>query len=180
MIDIEQASKVEGFVSFVNHMDVPGSNKMNIILPDEEVFVTSIAPFIGAIIGIVVAESEHAAKTAAALIKIDYEILSPSIFSIDDAISHQSYFGDELCLQKGDVDKVFVDAEHIVEDTLYMGGQEHFYMETNACMVVPLNDDKEIHVYMGAQSPTAVQELMGVVLDRDAGRIICHSSVQIP
>ncbi|CAF2744826.1 unnamed protein product [Rotaria sp. Silwood2] len=173
-IDTETASKVPGFVSFVNYIDVPGSNKTNGALPDEEVFVSSIALCIGAIIGIVVCETEHAAQMAANLVKIDYELLSPTILSIDDAIDHQSYFGDEICLQKGDVEKSFVNAEHILEDTIYIGGQEHFYMETNSCMVIPSNDDKEITLYLGTQSASSIQELTALVLGRDVSHITCH------
>lgn len=173
-IDIEAASKVAGFVSFVSYTDVPGSNKPHGSLPDEEVFVSSIALCIGAIIGIVVCETEDSAQKALNLIKIDYELLSETIFSIDDAIKHQSYFGDEICLRKGDVEKSFIDAEHILEDTFYIGGQEHFYMETNAVMVIPTNDDKEIALYIGCQSPTGIQELTALVLDRDVSQITCH------
>jgi xanthine dehydrogenase molybdopterin-binding subunit B len=111
---------------------------------------------------------------ASNLIKIDYELLFPTIFSIDDAIHHQSYFGDEICLKQGDVDKCFIDAEHILEDTFYIGGQEHFYMETNSYMVIPSNDDNEITLYSGTQSPTALQELTALVLDREVSRIKCH------
>jgi xanthine dehydrogenase molybdopterin-binding subunit B len=39
ILDIESASKVSGFVSFVSSIDVPGSNKVNGVLSDEEVFV---------------------------------------------------------------------------------------------------------------------------------------------
>ncbi|CAF2520096.1 unnamed protein product [Rotaria sp. Silwood2] len=173
-IDIEEASKVAGFVSFVNYIDVPGSNKLTGLLTDEEVFVSSVALCIGAIIGLVVCESEHGAKLASSLVKIDYDLLLPRIFSIDDAIIHQSYFDDELCLRKGDVQKVFLDAEHILEDTLYIGGQEHFYMETNSCMVIPSNDDKEIDLYVGTQNPSLTQELTALVLGRDVSHVTCH------
>ena len=163
-----------GFVSFVSYIDVPGSNKMGGILSDEEVFVSSIALCIGAIIGIVVCESEHEAELAAKLVKIEYELLSPRIFSIEDAIIHQSYFGDELCLEQGNVEKALGNAEHILEGTLFVGGQEHFYMETNSCMVIPSNDDKEIKIYLGTQSLNDIQELAALALGRDVSHIICH------
>ena len=173
-IDTEAASQVPGYVSFVTYTDVPGSNKPNGPLPDEEVFVSSIALCIGAVIGVVVCETEQAAEMAANLIQIDYELLSPTILSIEDAIQHHSYYGDDIRLQQGDVEKCFRDAEHIVEDTIYIGGQEHFYMETNSCFVIPSNDDKEVVLYLGTQSPTATQELTASVLDRDVSQIICH------
>jgi xanthine dehydrogenase molybdopterin-binding subunit B len=175
IIDIEAASKVDGFVSFVSYIDVPGLNKPNGSLPDEEVFVSSVALCIGATIGVVVCETEESAKIASNLIKIDYELLFPKILTIEDAINHQSYFGDEICLRQGDINQSFVDTNHILEGELFIGGQEHFYMETNACMVIPSNDDQEITLYMATQSPTSAQELLSLVLNRDAGRITCHT-----
>ncbi|CAF1253749.1 unnamed protein product [Rotaria sp. Silwood1] len=175
-IDIEEASKVAGFVSFVGYTDVPGSNQLDEFLPGEEVFVSSIALCVGAIIGIIVCESEHAAKLnlAASLVEIDYDLLSPRIFSIEDAIIHPSYFGDEISLQQGDLDDVFQNTEQILEDTLYIGGQEHFYMETNSFMVIPSNDDKEINIYTGRQNPTDTQEIIAFVLGRNVYHITCH------
>ncbi|CAF1603943.1 unnamed protein product, partial [Adineta ricciae] len=174
-INTERASKVPGFVSFVSHADVPGLNKPNGVLPDEEVFASSIALCVGAVIGLVVCETEESAELAASLIDIDYECLSPTILSIDDAIEHGSYFDDEFRLQQGDIEKSLKESEHCLEDELYIGGQEHFYMETNACIAIPSKDDQEMTLHVGVQSPTAAQELVALVLGRDTSRITCHT-----
>jgi len=175
-IDIEKASNVVGFVSFVSCDDVPGTNKPNGSLPDEEIFASSIVLAVGTIIGIVVCENEQAAQLACELVEIQYEQLpTKNIFSIDDAIEQQSFFGDEILLNQGNVDEIFSNAEHFVEDTIYIGGQEHFYMETNACIVIPSNDDKEIRIYTGCQSLSTLQELTAQVLDRDVSQVICQT-----
>ncbi|CAF1129230.1 unnamed protein product [Rotaria sordida] len=92
----------------------------------------------------------------------------------EDAIIHQSYFGDEISLRQGDIDDVFRNAKHILEDTLYIGGQEHFYMETNSCIVIPSNDEKEITLYAGTQDPTSAQEIIAFVLGRNVNHVTCH------
>lgn len=143
-------------------------------MPDEEILVSTTALCIGATIGLVVCQTEQAANTAAKLIQIDYEQLSPTIFSIEDAIKYESYFGDEIILRNGNAEESFTNAPHIVEDTLFIGGQEHFYMETNSAIVIPSNDDGEITIHVGTQSPTAIQELAALVLNRDVGQIKCH------
>jgi xanthine dehydrogenase/oxidase len=150
-------------------------NKAGGALADEEVFVSSVALCIGAVIGVVICETEQSAQTAAGLIQIDYELLVPTILSIEDAIRHQSYFGNEICLKNGDIDQSLVDAEHVLEGELYIGGQEHFYMETNACLVIPSNDDREIKLYLATQSPSTAQELAALVLARDLGHVTCHT-----
>lgn len=144
------------------------------MVPDEEIFVSSITPCIGAVIGIVVGETEHSAQEAANLVHIEYELLTPTIITIEDAIAHKSYFGDEHCLQQGDVEKSLAEAEHTLRGTLMIGGQEHFYMEPNCFLVIPSNDDKEIGLYFGTQDPSTAQELIASVLARDASRVTCH------
>jgi xanthine dehydrogenase molybdopterin-binding subunit B len=141
---------------------------------DEEVFVSSITPCIGAVIGVVLCETEQAAHTAANLIQIEYELLTPTIFTIEDAITHGSYLCDEQCLQQGDVDKALAEADHKLEGTLMIGGQEHFYMEPNCFLVVPSKDDKEVALYFGTQDPCAAQLRIGMALGRPANRITCH------
>ena len=154
LIDIEAASKVPGFVSFINHTDVPGSNMTGYEEYDEEVFVSSITPCIG----VVVCETEQSAQIAAKLIHIDYELLTPVILTIEDAIANESYFYKEQCIEQGDVEKVLAEAEHKLEGNLLIGGQEHFYMETNYSMVIPSNDDDEVTIYLGTQHPTKAQD----------------------
>jgi xanthine dehydrogenase/oxidase len=33
-----------------------------------------------------------------------------------------------------------------------MGGQEHFYLETNACLVVPKPEDGEMEIFASTQN----------------------------
>jgi xanthine dehydrogenase molybdopterin-binding subunit B len=159
----------------VGHTDVPGSNQLTGQLADEEVFASSIVQCVGAVIGLVVGETEEAAQTAANLIRIEYELLSPTILNIEDAIAHQSYHGDEACLRLGDIDQSLAEAEHTLEGEFHIGGQEHFYMETNVCMVIPSSDDKEVTLHLATQSPTTAQEMAAAVLARDVSRITCHT-----
>ena len=174
ILDLGAASKVPGFVSFVNHADIQGDNRTGDIVHDEEVFVSSITPCVGAIVGIVLCESEHAAYAAAHLIQIEYELLLPTIFTIDDAIAHQSYLGDERCLRQGDVDKALAEADQILEGTVAVGGQEHFYLETNCCLAIPSSDDQELTLYSSTQNPSKTQELTALALGYDANHITCH------
>lgn len=173
-IDLGAASKVPGFVQFVNHHDIPGSNSTGDVVHDEEVFVSSITPCVGSIIGVVLCETERAAHAAAHLVQIEYELLTPTIFTIEDAITHNSYLGEERRLQQGDVEKAFTEAEHVLEGTIVIGGQEHFYLETNCCMAIPSNDDQEITLYSSTQNPSKTQELTAVALGWDSNHVICH------
>jgi xanthine dehydrogenase molybdopterin-binding subunit B len=144
------------------------------VIHDEEIFISSVTPCVGSIIGVVLADNDRAASTAANLVQIEYELLQPTIFTIDDAIKHQSYLGDERCLQQGDVNKGFDEADQILKGSVCMGGQEHFYLETNCCIAVPSNDDQEITLYSSTQNPSKTQELTALALGYDVNRVQCH------
>lgn len=40
---------------------------------------------------------------------------------------------------------------------VHIGGQEHFYMETQSIRVVPKGEDREMDVYLASQDPTSTQ-----------------------
>ena len=89
-----------------------------------------IVTCVGQCIGIVVAETEQAAKLGAQSVKISYEDL-PAILSIQDAIENGSYYdewGHEVI--SGDVDAVFSQIKeevspsyHFHEADVRIGGQ---------------------------------------------------------
>lgn len=163
-----------GFVTFVNHHDIPGRNDTGDMFQDEEVFVSSVVQCIGAIIGVVLCETEREAYKAAALVQIEYELLTPIILTIDDAIQHESFLGDEQRLRHGDPQKALAEAEHTLTGTLLVGGQEHFYLETNCCMAIPSTDDQELTLYSSTQNPSKTQELAALALGIDASHVTCH------
>lgn len=40
---------------------------------------------------------------------------------------------------------------------IQLGGQEHFYMETQSMLVVPVGEETEFNVYISTQWPALVQ-----------------------
>lgn len=56
----------------------------------------------------------------------------------------------------GDLEGSFQESDGILEGTFDVGGQEHFYMETQMCVVRPGEDD-EMTVHASAQAITNVQ-----------------------
>lgn len=45
-----------------------------------------------------------------------------------------------------------------------MGGQEHFYMETQSMLVVPKGEDQEMDVYVSTQFPRYIQVTWATVV----------------
>lgn len=51
-----------------------------------------------------------------------------------------------------------------------IGGQEHFYLETNATIAVP-REDNELEVFCSTQHPSEIQKLIAYVLNIHINRV---------
>ncbi|NWX23762.1 AOXB oxidase, partial [Aegotheles bennettii] len=168
-IDASEALQVPGVVDVVTARDVPGENGK-----DEPAYAEDKVICVGQIICAVVAESLTQAKCGAEKVKIAYEDLEP-ILTIKDAIDRNSYITEERKIEKGDIEKGFKSADEIIEGSeLHVGGQEHFYLETNSVLVIPREEDKEMDVYVSTQNATDVQELVASALNLQSNKIMCH------
>lgn len=101
-------------------------------------------------IGVVVADTEAVARDAVKLVKVEYEDL-PAIYTIQDAIAAGSFFkeygGGEKVLQKGrDVDEVLAECVQVVEGDMSLGGQEHFYLEPQCAVIMPVENDEFVSI----------------------------------
>lgn len=59
----------------------------------------------------------------------------------------------------------------IVEGEIEMGGQEHFYLETQGCLVVPKIEDNEYEVYASSQAPNSIQTEVSRTVGVPANRV---------
>ncbi len=49
------------------------------------------------------------------------------------------------------------EADHVIEGEIYIGAQEHFYMEPHSVMVVPKGEDGELEIFCSTQHAAFVQ-----------------------
>ena len=61
----------------------------------------------------------------------------------------------------------------VFEGECRIGGQEHFYLETHGCLVVPRGEDNELDVYSSTQHPTETQSEIAHALGLPFSRITC-------
>uniref|UniRef100_A0A2K5J9B5 Xanthine dehydrogenase/oxidase n=1 Tax=Colobus angolensis palliatus TaxID=336983 RepID=A0A2K5J9B5_COLAP len=169
-IDISEAKKVPGFVCFISADDIPGSNITG-ICNDETVFAKDKVTCVGHIIGAVVADTPEHTQRAAQGVKITYEEL-PAIITIEDAINNNSFYGPELKIEKGDLKKGFSEADNVVSGELYIGGQEHFYLETHCTIAVPKGEAGEMELFVSTQNTMKTQSFVAKMLGVPANRIV--------
>lgn len=96
------------------------------------------------------------------------------LFSLQEAIQHKSFFKSERKLECGNVDEAFKIVDQILEGEIHIGGQEHFYMETQSMLVVPKGEDGEIDIYVSTQFPKYIQDIVAATLKLSANKVMCH------
>nr|KAF6336124.1 hypothetical protein mMyoMyo1_000773 [Myotis myotis] len=169
-IDLSKALELPGVVDVITAEDIPGTNGTE----DEKLLAVDEVLCVGQIICAVAAETDVQAKRAIEEIKITYEDLEPVIVTIEDAIKHNSFLCPEKKLEQGNIEEAFEKVDQIVEGEVHVGGQEHFYMETQRVLVIPKTEDNELDIYVSTQDPAHVQKTVSSTLNIPSNRITCH------
>ncbi|KAL9013718.1 MAG: hypothetical protein Q9173_001599 [Seirophora scorigena] len=172
-VDTSPAMDLPGVHSWVDHHDLPNpeANWWGAPNCDELFFAVDEVFSAGQPIGMVLADSAKHAEAGARAVKIHYEDL-PAIFTIEEAIAQESYFQHYRYIQKGDTERAFNEADHVFSGIVRLGGQEHFYLETQACVVIPKPEDGEMEVWSSTQNPTETQSYVAQVTGVQANKIV--------
>jgi len=137
-------------------------NLFGAIIQDELLLAEDVVSFIGHPIVVIAAESRALIRKAKAAIKLDIEELEP-VFTIDEAKRRGSFIGKTMTIKRGDVDAAFKSAKNILEGTFVNGGQDHFYLESQAALAVPGEFDQLV-VHSSTQNPSEVQDVIAHLL----------------
>lgn len=143
-------------VGYIDRHSIPiDRNLWGSVNRDEPFFATDEVYYHGQPIGMVYAATELEAQAAARAVRVEYEDL-PAILTIDQAIEARSFFHHGKELRKGaPPDKmadVFARCDRVFTGVTRVGGQEHFYLETNAAMVIPHVEDGTMEVWSSTQN----------------------------
>ncbi|KAK5112105.1 hypothetical protein LTR62_004447 [Meristemomyces frigidus] len=172
-VDPAPALDIPGVIDYVDHRDLPNekANWWGAPNCDETFFAVDEVFTAGQPIALVLATSAKVAEAGARAVRIEYEEL-PAIFTIEEAIAQDSYFDHYRYINNGDVDQAFKDADHVFTGIARMGGQEHFYLETNACVCIPKPEDGEMEVWSSTQNPSETQAYVAQVTGVAANKIV--------
>lgn len=172
-VDPEPALDLPGVAGWVDHTDVatPEANYWGAPACDETFFAIDEVFTAGQPIGMILADTAKRAEEAARAVMIEYEDL-PAIFTIEEAIEKESFFNHFRHIKKGDTEKAFAEADHVFTGITRMGGQEHFYLETNACVAVPKPEDGEMEIFSSTQNPAETQAYVSKVCGVAANKVV--------
>jgi CO/xanthine dehydrogenase Mo-binding subunit len=137
-LDTREAEAVPGVVRVLTARDVPGENAFGIAIQDQPVLCGERVRYQGDAVALVGAESLGAARAAAALVRVDYEVLEPVVdpelamrpeapaLHPGGNILHQGHF------TKGDVRAGFRASDVVIAREYDLPMMEHAYLETEA------------------------------------------------
>ena len=160
VLDPAPALKVPGVVRVLTAADVPGVNDSG-IKHDEPLFPTEIM-FHGQAVCWVLAETEDAARLGAEAMLVEYEPL-PAVLTLAEATAQESFQGSRPTLRRGDVEAGLAQAAHTFSGEFEFGGQEHFYLETNAALA-HIDESGQMFIQSSTQHPSETQEIVAHVL----------------
>jgi len=171
--DATKARRVPGVAAVLMAEDVPGQNNVGVSRHDETLFAAAEVCYFGHIVAIVVGESLKICREAAALVEVDYEVLAP-IVSIPDAIARESFHTDPHVLKRGDCVMALAAAPRKLAGEFTVGGQEHFYLETQAAWA-ELGDEGDVQITSSTQHPSEIQTILAEVLQLPRNKIVVQS-----
>ena len=161
-VQIEEAQKFPGVFAVLTFKDIPGHNQMGPVVKDEPILAENKVECIGQAVVLIAAENEDIARRAAELIRIDYERMEP-IVSIDQAMEKGELIAPPRKIERGNIDEGLEESVSVVEGDLEIGGQEHWYLETQTALAVPGEDD-DVTIFSSTQHPSETQLLVAEAL----------------
>jgi xanthine dehydrogenase large subunit len=159
-LDVAPALEQPGVVTTLTAADVPGEGDSGPSRHDEPLFPREIM-FHRQPVAWVLADTSEDARRGASRVVASYEP-RPAILSIAQAIEAGSFLTDALRLSRGDVSVIEQSALRF-DGELVIGGQEHFYLETQSS-IAWLDETGGVAVHSSTQHPAETQEVVARVL----------------
>src|SRR6266545_7513076 len=134
-----------GVVAVLVAADVPGERVQGLLVEDWPQLVAEgeTTRYVGDVLALVAAETRAAAREAAALVEVDYEVLEP----VTDPTAAMAagapplHPGGNLLsvsrVERGDVDAALAAAAHVETETFATQLVEHAFLEPEAALAVP-------------------------------------------
>jgi xanthine dehydrogenase large subunit len=164
-LDLAKVSAAPGVALVLTAADIPGVNDVSPIgAGDDPVFVAEEVLFHGQVLFAVAAESFEAARNAAKLATVEYDDL-PAILGIEEALAAKSFVLESHVMRLGDSVSALKAAPERLKGRIEMGGQDHFYLEGQVSLAIPM-EDGDVLIHCSTQHPSEVQHNVAHVLGR--------------
>ena len=171
-IDLDAVRAFPGVLAVLTAADIPGANDCSPAFGDDPVLAAGEILFHGQVVFAVVAETRDAARRAARAARIEVDPVAPRV-TVDDGLAAGVDVLAPYEFRRGEPAPAIAAASRRLEGRVRIGGQEHFYLEGQAALAVPGEDD-EMRVWSSTQHPSEVQNLVAHMLGVPGAAVVCE------
>ena len=171
-IDLGAVHTFPGVLAVLAAADIPGANDCSPAFGDDPILAADEILFHGQVVFAVVAATRDAARRAARRARIVVDGTPPRV-TVDDGLAAGAQVLPPYELQRGEPAAAIAAAPHRLEGRVRIGGQEHFYLEGQAALAVPGEED-EMLVHSSTQHPAEVQHLVARMLGIPDAAVVCE------
>lgn len=169
-IDTAPCYQFPGVAIAITSKDVPGQLDIGPVVAGDPLLADGKVEYVGQVVIAVGADSLETARKAAMAAIIEYEDLEP-VLDVVDALRKKHFVLDSHQHKIGNSSAELATAPRRLQGSLHIGGQEHFYLETQISSVMPTEDGGML-VYTSTQNATEVQKLVAEVLGVPMHKIV--------
>ena len=171
-VDLDAVKNAPGVVLVLSASDIPGKNDCSPGFGGDPIFAQEEIRFHGQVIFAVVAKTRDEARRATRLAKIEIEAQPPNVY-VEDGIKSGETVLDDYTFIRGDAPERIKKAQNKITGRVTVGGQEHFYLESQISFAVP-GENRTMKVYCSTQHPTEIQHLVARTLAQPDASIVCE------
>ncbi len=159
----------------VTPSDIPGKNCIALIEDDQPCLADGLVNHPEEPILLLAHPDRHLLPKAVEAVSVEYEPL-PAVFSMEESeTSQQIVWGADnifktYLIEKGDVDTVWQNADHIVEAEYTTGAQEQLYIENNG-MIAAFDLQQGLTVWGSLQCPYYIHKALMKLCNLPADRV---------
>ena len=169
-INFQEALKINGIFAVFTANDFH-HNRWGTIVPEQPILVDDEIGYIDEPVCLIAGNSYEAIELAKKCITFEIEKKRP-LLTIDDAIMANSLICQATNFIRGNVDLGFKNSPHVLKGEFICGGQEHFYMESQASIAYPL-ENGQMEIHSSSQHPTETQHVVAHALGLDFSQVVC-------
>jgi xanthine dehydrogenase large subunit len=170
-VDATEALKIPGVLAVYTAKDIH-HNLWGTIVKDQPILVENEIGYRDEPLCIVAAENKKALEAGRKAIRFTIKE-KKALLSLSEAIETKSFLHSPPPFRCGDVDIAFEKASHRLTGDFEIGGQEHFYLESQASLVYP-EDSHQLKIISSSQHPTETQHMVAEAVGLPFHQVICE------
>lgn len=147
------------------------AKKWGAIVHDQQFLADEKVNYMSEPICFFASENRFSIEQIKELIEVEIEE-EEGIFSIDAAKKAKSILYEATPFKRGNFEKTKEASDHSLSGTFICGGQEHFYLESQAAVVYP-KENGQYEVHSSSQHPSETQRVVAEALGVPFHKVVC-------